>query len=131
MGSLVHAAHAAASLAAGFAFGSSSGSRLESPGIALALVLLAITFAVALPSSPGFVGTFRRGFMLAASALGIDRNAAAATAIVTHGLSQGPFIVAGAAVVALHGRALVAGTPRMGSPPKTSRRRLTSFVKAP
>jgi uncharacterized membrane protein YbhN (UPF0104 family) len=74
------------------------------------LVLLAITFAVALPSSPGFVGTFHGGFMLAASALGIDRNAAAAAAIVLHGLSQGPFILAGAAVVARHGRALVAGT---------------------
>ncbi|MGZ5429560.1 MAG: lysylphosphatidylglycerol synthase transmembrane domain-containing protein, partial [Thermoanaerobaculia bacterium] len=74
------------------------------------LVLLAIAFAVALPSSPGFIGTFHGGFMLAAIALGIDVSAAAAAAIVSHALSQGPFMVAGAAVIALRGRALVAGT---------------------
>ncbi len=64
------------------------------------VILLVVTLAIALPSTPGFVGTFHAGFVLGADAVGIPRSLSVPAAVVTHLLLQVPFILGGAAVVA-------------------------------
>jgi len=72
-------------------------------------ILLAVTFAIALPSSPGFFGTFHAGFVLGAGALGILESRALPAAIATHLLLQIPFVLAGAVILAAGGRRLLTG----------------------
>ena len=70
------------------------------------IILLAMTLAIALPSTPGFVGTFHAGFVLGAQAVGVSRVVAAPVALVTHLFFQIPFILAGAIVLATAGSRL-------------------------
>lgn len=67
------------------------------------VVLLAVTLAIALPSTPGFLGTFHAGFVLGAQLVGVPRVVAAPVALITHLLFQIPFILAGAIVLTTAG----------------------------
>lgn len=71
------------------------------------VILLIVTLAIALPSTPGFVGTFHAGFVLGAESVGIPGAVSVPAAVVTHLLLQLPFILAGAIVLATGGRALL------------------------
>jgi uncharacterized membrane protein YbhN (UPF0104 family) len=67
------------------------------------VILIVVTLAIALPSTPGFVGTFHAGFVLGAQVVGLRRDVSAPVALVTHLLFQVPFIIGGAAVLAAGG----------------------------
>jgi uncharacterized membrane protein YbhN (UPF0104 family) len=71
------------------------------------LILLVVTFAIALPSAPGFVGTFHAGFVLGAQAVGVPPAIAVPAAVVTHLFLQVPFVLAGAATLGLVGTSLL------------------------
>lgn len=73
------------------------------------VILVALAFAVALPASPGFVGTYHLGFIGGATLMGYPADVAAAVAIVTHLMSQVPFIIAGGVVLATGGRRVLGG----------------------
>jgi glycosyltransferase 2 family protein len=72
------------------------------------IILLGIAFAIALPSSPGFVGTYHVGFVAGAALAGISKDAAIPPAFVSHLITQVPFIIAGGIVLATGGRAALA-----------------------
>ncbi len=72
------------------------------------IILLGITFAIALPSSPGFVGTYHVGFVAGAVLAGITKDAAVPPAFVSHLAAQLPFIIAGGIVLATGGRKVLA-----------------------
>ncbi|MCZ7586130.1 MAG: flippase-like domain-containing protein [Deltaproteobacteria bacterium] len=74
----------------------------------VAVVMVSVTFAVAAPASPGFVGTFHAGFVLGSELVGIPRERALPVAIVVHLISQIPFILAGGVVLATGGRRALA-----------------------
>jgi glycosyltransferase 2 family protein len=71
---------------------------------AVVIITLGTAMAVAMPSSPGFVGTFHAGFVFAAQLVGIPKEIALPAAIVLHLLTQVPFILAGGLVLATGGR---------------------------
>jgi len=83
----------------------------------IAVIMVVVTFFVAAPSSPGFVGTYHAGFVLASGLVGIPKEKALPVAIVTHLISQIPFILAGGIVLATGGRrALAKRGERKNSP---------------
>ena len=58
-------------------------------------ILVLLTFAVLIPSSPGFLGTFDAAMTYGLIAFGIPREAALSMAILFHGLSFLPIIILG------------------------------------
>ncbi|MCL4235319.1 MAG: YbhN family protein [Deltaproteobacteria bacterium] len=84
------------------------GAGIDVPLWAGFVIVLSIAFAIALPSSPGFIGTYHLGFIAGATLLGLPKDVSLAAAIVTHLLSQIPFIAAGGYVLATGGRSLLA-----------------------
>ncbi|MBZ0273859.1 flippase-like domain-containing protein [bacterium] len=76
--------------------------------IDVAIILVFIVFAISLPSSPGFIGTFHAGFVFGAEMVGIPKETALPVAIVAHVFTQVPFILWGAWVLLKGGRKLIA-----------------------
>lgn len=73
---------------------------LRSFGISLPLtvsmfVLVLLVFAVMVPASPGFVGTYHAACVYGLLAFGIPREKALSVAIIVHGINFFPVIVAG------------------------------------
>lgn len=64
------------------------------PGLILSLTAL----GTALPSSPGFVGTYHYFSALGVSTLGADPTTAASFALVAHAMAVAPYTVVGLAV---------------------------------
>lgn len=65
------------------------------PVSASLLVLIFILFAVSIPSAPGYIGTFH-GFVIAALVfMGVDSNAARASAVVMHATNYIPVTIMG------------------------------------
>ncbi|MFH1577423.1 MAG: lysylphosphatidylglycerol synthase transmembrane domain-containing protein [Candidatus Margulisiibacteriota bacterium] len=69
------------------------GYQISYPAAMFILVLL--TFAVMLPSSPGFVGTFEAGMVYGLMIFNLPRETALSAALVFHGLSFIPIILLG------------------------------------
>lgn len=72
------------------------------------VVLLGTCFAIALPASPGFIGTYHLGFVTAALLVGIPREVALPVAVVFHLVIQVPFIPVGGLILYLRRRKLLA-----------------------
>ncbi|MCB9477066.1 MAG: flippase-like domain-containing protein [Deltaproteobacteria bacterium] len=72
------------------------------------VMLLGITFAVALPSSPGFVGTYHAGMVYGALLVGIPKEQSLPVAIISHLMGSLPFVLAGGVVLATGGRRALA-----------------------
>lgn len=71
------------------------------PWYAPVIVLGMISFGVAVPSSPGYVGTYHYFAATALALFGVERATALTFAIVGHAVSVFPFLVIGVAVLAL------------------------------
>jgi len=78
---------------------------LSLPWYAPMVVLVFIAFGAALPSAPGFIGTYHFFAISAFVLLGADRSAAASVATVGHFLAIVPPALLGAAVLAAEFRA--------------------------
>ena len=63
------------------------------------LVVVAINFALILPSAPAAVGVFEAATVVALSAFDVDRSTALSAALVLHLLNLVPYLVAGAVVL--------------------------------
>jgi uncharacterized membrane protein YbhN (UPF0104 family) len=74
---------------------------LTVPIFAPPLSLGAATLATLLPSAPGYVGTFDRFATLGLTAYGVERSAAAATALFAHLIVGLPVTLAGLVALAL------------------------------
>jgi uncharacterized membrane protein YbhN (UPF0104 family) len=57
-----------------------------------AVVMLGTSFAIALPSTPGFVGTYHLGFVAGAALVGIGKADSLPVAIVLHLVIQHPSV---------------------------------------
>ncbi len=64
---------------------------IDLPWYAPAVVIVFITFGVALPSAPAFVGTFHYFAMLALTLMGVEQELAVSFAIVVHAFGVVPF----------------------------------------
>jgi len=104
--------------------------NLTVPFTDVVTITLGTAFAVAAPAAPGFVGTFHAGFVLAAKLVGIDKDIAVPAAVVSHLLSQVPFILAGGVVLVTGGRKALAKGPRRRKRNPLSRGR-SHEVRAP
>jgi hypothetical protein len=68
------------------------------------LVTIATGLSLVLPSSPGAVGVFEAAALVGLKAYGIDKDDALSFAIVLHAVNFFPYVLAGAAVLALRRR---------------------------
>ena len=78
------------------------------PYAAAVVVMLGTCFAIALPSSPGFIGTYHLGFVAGALLVGIPKAVALPVAIVFHLVIQVPFLPLGGMVLFYRRRKLLA-----------------------
>lgn len=69
-----------------------------------AVVMLGTSFAIALPSAPGFVGTYHLGFVAGAALVGIAKTDALPVAIILHLVIQAPFLPIGGLVLYFGGK---------------------------
>jgi uncharacterized protein (TIRG00374 family) len=67
------------------------------------LIAAAAVFSTAIPSAPGYVGTFELAASGAARALGVDPESALAMAVFVHAVTVIPLAIAGAACLAWFG----------------------------
>jgi uncharacterized protein (TIRG00374 family) len=81
------------------------------PYVDAAVIMLGTCFAIALPSSPGFIGTYHLGFVAGALLVGIPREVALPVAIVFHLVIQVPFIPVGGVILYFSRRKLLAPAP--------------------
>jgi uncharacterized membrane protein YbhN (UPF0104 family) len=58
-------------------------------------ILVLLVFAVMVPASPGFIGTYHYACFKGLSAFGIAESTAVSIALVVHGISFFPVIIAG------------------------------------
>jgi uncharacterized membrane protein YbhN (UPF0104 family) len=70
------------------------------------LVMVAVGLAMILPSPPAGIGVFEGAVVLTLGVYRISRAEALSCALVLHAVNFLPFIVAGAAVMVGHGRAI-------------------------
>ena len=68
---------------------------IDLPWYAPAVVIVFITFGVALPSAPAFIGTFHYFAMLALTLMGVDQERAVSFAVVIHAFGMVPFTLLG------------------------------------
>ncbi len=99
-------------------------------------VMIAIGFAMILPSGPAGIGVFEGAVVLALGVYGIAGAEALSCALVLHAVNFLPFIVAGGVVVVGHGRAIrrdrVTGAAAPGGdPPGANHRRRIGRSDAP
>jgi len=73
------------------------------------LVVVAVNFAMILPSGPAAVGVFEAATLVALAVFGIDRSSAFSYAIVVHALNVIPFILVGYLVLHRHAMAVRRG----------------------
>ncbi len=71
--------------------------------LAAVLVVVAMNFAAAVPSSPGSLGVFEAAILLALGVFGVDESRALSYAVVWHALNFLPFVAIGWAVLHWHG----------------------------
>ena len=76
-----------------------------------AVVMLGTCFAIALPSTPGFIGTYHLGFVGGAMLVGIPRAVALPIAVIFHLVIQVPFLPIGGLILYTGGRKLLARPP--------------------
>ena len=72
------------------------------------VVMLGTCFAIALPSTPGFVGTYHLGFVAGALLVGIPREVSLPVVLVYHLAIQVPFLPLGGLVLFTGGRRALA-----------------------
>jgi len=70
--------------------------HLQAPFVWACMALVAANFASMIPSSPGYFGTFHASVLAILLLAGVDRNAAAAYAVVVHGVLWMTITFAGA-----------------------------------
>ncbi len=78
----------------------------------VAVIMLGTCFSIALPSTPGSVGTYHVGFVYASQLVGIVKAVSLPVAIVFHLVIQVPFLPLGAAVLLTGGRRALAKAPK-------------------
>ena len=71
---------------------------------AAAVVMISTSFAIALPSTPGFFGTYHAGFVAGAMLIGIPKQVSFPAAIVLHLVLELPFLLIGGLVLYTGGR---------------------------
>lgn len=72
------------------------------------VVMLGTCFAIALPSTPGFVGTYHLGFVAGALLVGIPRELSIPVAVLFHLVIQVPFLPVGGIILFTGGRRALA-----------------------
>lgn len=65
------------------------------PYSAAVFILVLLTFAVMLPSAPGFMGTFHAGMVYGLMVFGVPREVALSMAVLYHGLGLLPIVLLG------------------------------------
>src|ERR1035437_8881481 len=65
------------------------------PITASMFILVLLVFAVMVPASPGFIGTYHYACFKGLSAFGIEESISVSIALVIHGISFFPVIIAG------------------------------------
>ncbi|NLH48942.1 MAG: flippase-like domain-containing protein [Myxococcales bacterium] len=78
------------------------------PYAAAVVIMLGTCFAIALPSSPGFIGTYHLGFVAGARLAGIPPEVSLPVAIVFHLVIQVPFLPLGGIILFCQRRKLLA-----------------------
>jgi uncharacterized membrane protein YbhN (UPF0104 family) len=68
---------------------------IELPVNGVLFILIFLVFAVMVPASPGFVGTYHYACVTALKAFNVQSDKALSVALVIHGISFFPVIVAG------------------------------------
>jgi uncharacterized membrane protein YbhN (UPF0104 family) len=58
-------------------------------------ILVLLVFAVMVPASPGYIGTYHSACFMGLSAFGIMKSTALSIALVLHGIGFFPVIIAG------------------------------------
>lgn len=92
---------------------------LELSPIGAVLVATVTVLSTAIPSAPGYVGTFELAAVAAAGVVGIDHSTALAFAIVAHAVAVLPIAIAGAvSLVGLGADARLLGPLISGTPAK-------------
>jgi uncharacterized membrane protein YbhN (UPF0104 family) len=76
-----------------------------------AVIMLGTCFTIALPSTPGFVGTYHLGFVAGAALVGIPKEIALPVGIVFHLVIQIPFLPIGGLILFTGGRKILAKPP--------------------
>ncbi|MGB9080517.1 MAG: lysylphosphatidylglycerol synthase transmembrane domain-containing protein, partial [Desulfuromonadaceae bacterium] len=71
------------------------GFGIHLPITASMFILVLLVFAVMVPASPGFIGTYHYACFKGLSAFGIEESTAVSIALVLHGTSFFPVIIAG------------------------------------
>lgn len=79
-----------------------------------AFILVLLVFAVMVPASPGFVGTYHAACVYGLLVFGVPRETALSVAIVIHGINFFPVIVAGLACLWRENQSLAALGRRAG-----------------
>jgi len=85
--------------------------ELDIPISDAAVIMLGTCFAIALPSTPGFVGTYHLGFVAGALLVGIPREISLPVAFVFHLVIQVPFLPIGGLILFTGGRKALAKPP--------------------
>jgi uncharacterized protein (TIRG00374 family) len=71
------------------------GFGIHLPITAAMFILVLLVFAVMVPASPGFIGTYHYACFKGLSAFGIEESISVSIALVMHGISFFPVIIAG------------------------------------
>ena len=71
------------------------GFGIHLPVTASMFILVLLVFAVMVPASPGYIGTYHSACFMGLSAFGIEKSIALSVALVLHGIGFFPVIVAG------------------------------------
>lgn len=71
------------------------GFGIKLPITASMFILVLLVFAVMVPASPGYIGTYHSACFMGLSAFGIEKSTALSIALVIHGIGFFPVIIAG------------------------------------
>jgi uncharacterized protein (TIRG00374 family) len=71
------------------------GFNIQLPITASMFILVLLVFAVMVPASPGYIGTYHSACFMGLSAFGIDKSTALSVALVIHGIGFFPVTLAG------------------------------------
>jgi uncharacterized membrane protein YbhN (UPF0104 family) len=71
------------------------GFDIQLPITASMFILVLLVFAVMVPASPGYIGTYHSACFMGLSAFGIMKSTALSIALVLHGIGFFPVIIAG------------------------------------
>jgi uncharacterized protein (TIRG00374 family) len=71
------------------------GFGVQLPITASMFILVLLVFAVMVPASPGYIGTYHSACFMGLSAFGITKSAALSIALVLHGIGFFPVIIVG------------------------------------